>query len=167
MLQLEAVIKWPKPTINWRAHRLCFIAHSLHQAITSMLWFSSTLTDHICSYLYHYIFFHLTWMFVFPITSYFPLITVHFTSSPLFLLWPATAFFILILSLTPYFFYLCSCSTLSDQYVRIGHSISRSSFSTSTTYLTGDLLIGPLIIFIIGILSIVILNVSFLFRSVN
>ena len=93
MLQLEAVIKWPKPTINWRAHRLCFIAHSFHQAITSMLWFSSTLTDHICSYLDHYIFFHLTLMFVFPITSYFPLITVHFTSSPLFLLWPATAFF--------------------------------------------------------------------------
>ena len=75
--------------------------------------------------------------------------------------------FIILLSLTPYFFYLCACSALSDQYVRIGHSISRSSFSTSTTYLTGDLLIGPLIIFIIGILSIVILNVSFLFRSVN
>ena len=55
----------------------------------------------------------------------------------------------------------------TDQYVKIGHSITNSKVSTSPSYYQRSLLIGPLVIFILGILSLIGLNVGFVFRSVR
>ena len=55
----------------------------------------------------------------------------------------------------------------ADQYLQIGHSISRSNVSTDPSYYQRALLIGPLIIFVLGIVSLIILNFTFLFRQVQ
>jgi hypothetical protein len=51
-----------------------------------------------------------------------------------------------------------------DQYVNIGHLFSRSEVSYDKSYYERDLLIIPLVIFILGVLSLFFLNVGLLFR---
>jgi hypothetical protein len=51
-----------------------------------------------------------------------------------------------------------------DQYVNIGHLFSRSEVSYEKSYYERDLLIIPLVIFILGVLSLFFLNVGLLFR---
>ena len=70
-----------------------------------------------------------------------------------------------------YPFLLASFSTkflyyyaFADAYLQFGHSISRSNFSTDPSYYSMALLLAPVIIFAIGIISLIILNFAFLFR---
>ena len=125
-----------------------------------LLLFSSVLTYYICAFLY------LIVTFCFPsILSTPPHLTIFAATCHCNFLFAILRILIVsLVTLLPLF--VSAWLTLSDQYFRVGHYISRS-FSTSKTYLTADLLIGPLIIFVIGILSMVILNISFLFKSVN